>query len=171
MKIEVNIGKRHFFVLLGVVLLVSGGFFAYAFGGSSPSVMGHSVGEIDWGEGIPGSLGINKDPNTGWPTGWSGDGLRVQDIFADGAINADFSLCIKGDCKDNWGQIAGDISGRVVGGGVKGTYCTSSWGEGDCYDCHEEGFGGEVCDKFRCKKGTMRLTGTSGGSNIYLCIQ
>lgn len=48
MKIEVNLTKTKFFILLGAILLLAGIFVVYAFGGSQPSIVGHSVGEIDW---------------------------------------------------------------------------------------------------------------------------
>ena len=59
MKIEVNISKTHFFVLLGIVLLLGGIFMVYAFGGNNPSIMGHSVGEIDWSQPITSDVAIN----------------------------------------------------------------------------------------------------------------
>jgi hypothetical protein len=50
MKIEVNISKRRFFVLLGAVLLVGGGIFVFAYMDgvyNDPAVFGHSAGEIE----------------------------------------------------------------------------------------------------------------------------
>lgn len=47
MKIEVNVEKRYFLIILGIIFLLIGGL-VYAFGGSEPSVMGHNVEEINW---------------------------------------------------------------------------------------------------------------------------
>jgi hypothetical protein len=46
MKIEVNINKTYFMIILGVMFLLAGGL-VYAYGGSSPSVVGHSANEIE----------------------------------------------------------------------------------------------------------------------------
>jgi hypothetical protein len=47
MKIEVNINKTYFFVLLGVILIGFGFFFVFAYGGNNPQLVGHSAGEIN----------------------------------------------------------------------------------------------------------------------------
>jgi hypothetical protein len=56
MKIEVNIEKRYALMLLGFALLLAGVFFVYAYNsggsGGTPSVMGHSVDEINFAQTI-----------------------------------------------------------------------------------------------------------------------
>jgi len=47
MKLEVNLSKKYFFILLGTILVLAGAIYGYAYGGNSPSVMGHSGWEIE----------------------------------------------------------------------------------------------------------------------------
>ena len=47
MKLEVNLSKKSFFILLGAILVLAGAIYGYAYGGSEPEVMGHSGGEIE----------------------------------------------------------------------------------------------------------------------------
>ena len=60
MKIEINITKTRFFILLGVIFLLGAGIFVYAYNanglGGNPAVMGHSVDEIDWSANISKNL-------------------------------------------------------------------------------------------------------------------
>jgi len=46
MKLEVNLSKKYFFILLGGILILAGAIYGYAYGGSTPIVMGHSLEEI-----------------------------------------------------------------------------------------------------------------------------
>ncbi len=46
MKVVVDIEKRHVFLIVGIMVFFGGLFFVNAFGGDSPSVMGHDSGEI-----------------------------------------------------------------------------------------------------------------------------
>ena len=65
MKIEVNVDKRYFLILLGAVLLLGIVGIGYAFGGNSPSVVGHSVGEIDWNDQIQGDINVRDSVRLG----------------------------------------------------------------------------------------------------------
>ena len=51
MKIEVNVQKKYFFILLGAILIIGAGIFGYAYnnppGTGVPSVFGHSIDEVD----------------------------------------------------------------------------------------------------------------------------
>ena len=47
MKIEVNIEKKHLYTFVLVLVLFTGINFVIGYGGSDPSVMGHSWGELD----------------------------------------------------------------------------------------------------------------------------
>ncbi len=47
MKVVMHIEKVHFYVIAGLLVLFGGMFAVNAFGGVSPSVMGHSAGEVD----------------------------------------------------------------------------------------------------------------------------
>ena len=46
MKIEANINKKYFIILLGAILILAGVIYGYAYGGNVPDVMGHSGNEI-----------------------------------------------------------------------------------------------------------------------------
>jgi len=63
MEIKINIEKRHFFVLLGAILLMGVVFGVGAFNpggtGGNPAVMGHSVDEMDWSKPINANLIVN----------------------------------------------------------------------------------------------------------------
>ncbi len=61
MKLEINIKKRHFFAILGAILLLGILGVVYAFGTSNPSSFGHSVGEIDWSQEIQSSVRVRDD--------------------------------------------------------------------------------------------------------------
>lgn len=69
MKIEVNVGKWHLFVLLLGVFLISGMWFVFAYTGGIggvPSVMGHSVDELDWSQTITQAVRIDAgEPGVG----------------------------------------------------------------------------------------------------------
>jgi hypothetical protein len=47
MKIEVNISKGYFLLIIGLFCLLLGGM-VYAFGGTNPESVGHSAGEINF---------------------------------------------------------------------------------------------------------------------------
>ena len=56
MEIRVKIEKRHFFAIMSALFVIAGIFVVYAYNSSGvggvPSVMGHSVDEIDWSKTI-----------------------------------------------------------------------------------------------------------------------
>ena len=62
MRIEININKKHFYILftllsvLGLIIGVT----AYTDGGN-PIIGGHTVGEIDWSQPIPSSIEADGD--------------------------------------------------------------------------------------------------------------
>jgi len=47
MELKVVIDKKFAFMILGGILVLAGEIYGYAHGGSTPSVMGHSLEEID----------------------------------------------------------------------------------------------------------------------------
>lgn len=65
MKIEVNISKTYFIILLGAVLLLGVVGIGYAFGGNKPDVMGHSVNEVDWNDQIQGDINVRGSVKLG----------------------------------------------------------------------------------------------------------
>ena len=46
-KLVINFSNKTFYTLVTICVLVFGGFAVYAYGTSSPLVLGHSVGELD----------------------------------------------------------------------------------------------------------------------------
>jgi len=60
MKIEVNISKKYFIIILSSIIILAGMFAVYAFNqngvGGNPAVAGHSVDEIDWSKAISGNI-------------------------------------------------------------------------------------------------------------------
>lgn len=90
MKIEVNIEKKYFVILLSAVIITGGVFAVFAFGGNQPSVVGHSVSEIDWSQPIQSGININPagGPN---PIG----GLSVDVGTFDNLANAQNSYFIR----------------------------------------------------------------------------
>ncbi|MBD3318514.1 hypothetical protein GF342_01250 [Candidatus Woesearchaeota archaeon] len=46
MKVEANIKNEHIYILAAILVVLSGLFFAYAYGGSNPAIVGHSAGEL-----------------------------------------------------------------------------------------------------------------------------
>ena len=65
MKIVINLEKKYFFGLLVLSLIVLGIVGVVAYGTSSPSNFGHSVGEINWGGNIS-QLCLNGGCITSW---------------------------------------------------------------------------------------------------------
>ena len=70
-------------VLCVFIIMGMGVFIVNAYGGSSPSVMGHSAGEIDWSDSISslktdsleaGSINLGGVSKTSWPT----DGITSE---------------------------------------------------------------------------------------------
>jgi len=74
MKIEVNLQKKHFILVLSTILLLGG--IAYALG-QNPKIFGHKSSEIDWSEQLTqikvtnlnvSKLCIGNDCRTSWPS-------------------------------------------------------------------------------------------------------
>ena len=59
LQLNINVSNKMFytFIAIGVIILLAWGVIAY--GGSQPSVMGHSAGELDFSEGINSDLNVN----------------------------------------------------------------------------------------------------------------
>jgi hypothetical protein len=76
---QINIEKRYVLIILGIMFLLAGGL-VYAIGGSNPTVMGHSAGEIE---------GVCKSDGTGCEGVFQGGALfyfgNAGIIFKDGA--------------------------------------------------------------------------------------
>ena len=147
MKFEVNIDKKHFFILLGAILILAGAIYGYAYGGNTPSVMGHTWGEID-----------NRP-----------EGLDDGDDFEANTDTQDLSISGNTISLTNGGSVTlpsggnSPVSGSVVGGALKTyqNYCTTPWGIGDC-NCNPWG----ICEMV-CPSGTFMLDYGDG----WFCIK
>jgi len=47
MNFNIKIDKKHFFILLGAILILAGAIYGYAYGGFDPESMGHSFEELE----------------------------------------------------------------------------------------------------------------------------
>ena len=102
MKIEVNISKTHFFILLGAVLLLGIIVVVGAFNTNTPSSFGHSVGEINWNDPIPQSISVNGN------------------VDANGNVEANsfsYGYGTKQPFREVWGRVFGDGSVADAGSG------------------------------------------------------
>ena len=57
--INIKIEKKDLWLLSAVIVFLLGVMYVVAYGGNQPSVMGHSVGEMDWIQPIPQDLAVN----------------------------------------------------------------------------------------------------------------
>ncbi|MFH1152001.1 MAG: hypothetical protein V1788_02655 [Nanoarchaeota archaeon] len=122
------------FILFGVLILLSIGFAVYAYGGSSPSVVGHSVGEMDWSGTVP-VLNVNSiklgsaTAVTSWPAGATGATGPQGPAGATGATGATGPAGVPpsgglyGKCL-SFEPDYGTVQCRDV---LSPAYCTSSW--------------------------------------------
>jgi len=76
MKLEVNLSKKYFFILLGAILILAGAIYGFAYGGSNPAVMGHSFEEIDFPTGTIMTFNLGSCPN-GWTKYTSANGRTI----------------------------------------------------------------------------------------------
>jgi hypothetical protein len=96
-NIKLNIEKKYAFAIIGLLVVIAGIVVSYAFGGSDSATMGHSIGEIDWGQEIPKTVYAKNFSTSGylastsgvWTNGW---------IWAGGRIDATGDVCGAGKC-------------------------------------------------------------------------
>lgn len=132
MKIEVSIEKKHFFILLGVLLILGGGFIVYAFDASpldwshKPSIMGHSLNEIDWSNPILTNVLIGGNLGVGTTT----PAARIDSNGIIRSSSGGFQF------PDGTNQTTAASSGIVGAGEERGGYgdnlCTVYWGSASC---------------------------------------
>jgi len=93
MRFTINFQKKHFYVLLLVGVLIFGALVVRGFGGSNPSVLGHSAGEliVDSSSITDGSITGADIDNTSVQLRVSGTcpaGQSIRSINVDGSIGA-----------------------------------------------------------------------------------
>jgi len=130
-QINIEIKKKHLYFLVALITILSGLTVAIAYNvagtGGNPSVMGHSVDEIDWSQPIPdtiGTAGWSPDcPNPTW-----GCGVHTWDVWAEGSVRASM-ICLgggadtgqTGDCITEWPSGSSNVyvtSGEVADGTI-----------------------------------------------------
>lgn len=178
MRIEINIDKKHFFLLTGLFALLVCGVFVYAYGGTQPSVMGHSFGEI---EGVTPNCLQTSCPEL--PTSWGAEASTSR--YAARSYTSDnfggiglASFCRWDGSSSTWlncpTSSSGPVTGSIIAGG-RGGYggivgCASLYGGATCSG------GNLVCPSST----TARQTGKEyvddgfGGSipvNWYVCVK
>ena len=131
MKIEVNLQKKHFILVLSTILLLGG--IAYALG-QNPKIFGHKSSEIDWSEQLTqikvtnlnvSKLCIGTECRTSWPSAGgatlptcanqqvlkydtsTNSWVCANDLDTDTDTRCDVSkkcsqLCIGTDCRTSW---------------------------------------------------------------------
>jgi hypothetical protein len=143
-NIKLNIEKKHVFLIVGAMLLLAAVIGVYAYNatgtGGNPSVMGHSVDEIDWSRPIKSAIyqdyggggqyqydvWIQGGP-PGSPMGTTRNlallGDKVNDLLLvnpnseytggtvlGGPVSISGNLCLSNGCKSVWPVAGGSIS-------------------------------------------------------------
>ena len=120
MKIEVE--KKHFIIIMATMLILAGTFFVMSYGGTTPSEVGHSAGELE---------GVCKSDGTDCP-------LNVDIYKINSACDGGLSLssqCISRSC-----TVQDYMTGATL---VRYYSCTTSQYEGRCTKWNT---GPETCD-------------------------
>lgn len=101
MKIEVNITKKYFFVLAGLLVITTLSFFAYAFNsGLAPNIVGHDSKEIEWVSPLvtPSFIQTTGPAATSYLQ-------TTGNIYSSEQVIGAKGLCIGADCKSSWAQV------------------------------------------------------------------
>ena len=86
MELKVVIDKKFAFMIFGAILILAGAIYGYAFGGSEPGVMGHSLGEL---EGVQARV-----------TGDCSAGSSIRVIAVDGTVTCEGDTDTDTDTQD-----------------------------------------------------------------------
>ena len=90
--VTINIEKKHLFIVFGAILLLAVIILVNAYGGNNPSVVGHTIDEI---EGLSASGGCDWE---GWKchcnadTGGSTEGYTILGVYCMTGSITDFKL-------------------------------------------------------------------------------
>lgn len=123
MRFEVNIDKKYFFISLVVGLIFIGIIGVIAYGTYNPQFFGHSVGEINWDEAIPGNVtaaGFCIVNSSGtYCGGTGGGGTTVNNFYGTGVskiIAGNSNIQITSTGVDG----TGNVTISATGGSVEG---------------------------------------------------
>jgi len=72
---QINIEKRYAFLIIAVLISLAGIVLVIAYGTNNPSVMGHTIGEINWGDRIANLRVTNLDVSGSLTGSAFGNGL------------------------------------------------------------------------------------------------
>ncbi len=104
MKIEVNINKWHFVIILSSVLVLAGIFITYAYDTNDPRVFGHTVSEVT---GAQARITTTECP----------DGKAIVQIKSDGGVKCEQAYLFKPDIEfySITGNSGGGSEGESIG--------------------------------------------------------
>lgn len=175
MKIEINIKKTHFILILTFLFLAT---FVIAYGGNQPAIVGHSIGELQ--DVAPNCL---TNPGHTFCQAASAQSWELQDVAVasgysaysvnSGNSNALGSLASSSYCKSSGADcqvtLATEVRGSVVGGGnnnIPGLISCFAWGTAVCNS------GAIVCPSGSTNRNTGVLIDSSGlTANVYICVK
>lgn len=155
MKIEIHIENKHILILLAFIAVVSGIGLVIAYGGSQPSVMGHTWGEVECNDCItaqnigPGAVGSDEIATDAVGADELDESAAIQDLQSvdgDGSgLDADTLDGLNASTVEVW--VCDCNSG--VGYGSYGTYLTDANRDGQLCEVHAG-----VCNVYfrNCKK-------------------
>lgn len=152
MKIVLNIKKRYAYFIIGLLVLSAGIFAVNAFGGSQPSFVGHSVGEIDWSESIS---KLNVDEiclNGNCITDWSGIESIYNLVYDEHTIE---------QCTDLGGIVVTEISNKFCS--FSQSSCPSGWIQYDSWSATIAGSNNYIDELIigNCETGSIEQCSTA----------
>jgi hypothetical protein len=129
MKIELNISKKYFFIILASVLLLGGLFITYAYGTNDPPVFGHSANEIDGFPNCNAGQALTHS-SSGWScvsSSTSGGFTNVAIFDFNNARDSNGNTYTSANGQYTWNVPAGvtKVKVEVWGGGGGNPYCTT----------------------------------------------
>lgn len=149
MEIKINLTKKYFVLLIILAVFAGAGAVVYGFGGTQPSVVGHSASEIDWNNFVfPAEIKAQLKGDTG-PAGAQGPA---------GAAGAAGSAGTGGS-----GQVSGGLYGYCTD--IGGDRCKNTMLPAYCV--------GKPVEHCYCNSGYTKITLETGdyGTGTYTCLK
>lgn len=91
MKLEINIEKKHFWITLSTIVIITMAIFVYAFGTDNPPNFGHTFGEIEGLDTLVPSGAVLAFNLATCPSGWSrftdADGRVITGLSSEAEFN------------------------------------------------------------------------------------